>query len=710
MNMMRIIRYPFLCMTVILLVFSSCKETPAKRYPDAKTVEDEGKSFQLAEGFTIKNVAAEPQITMPVSMAIDEDGITYVVQMTDYPFIADSVNGKCSIKVLLDQNDDGVYDSSILFVSRVPDITSVMPYKKGILVAAAPHIFYMKDTTGDFVADRIDTLFSGFFTGNSEAQITNLTYGLDNWIYANNHGQAGQVKYLPKPGNAALSLGGNDFRFRPDQELYETESGTGQYGLALNDFNHRFYTQNTLHIQTNPITSRYLHRHDALASYRADKNISDHELEMFQLTPPPYWRKMRSERRQHTYDSLRLNQTEWLDKHFTGASGATFYGGDAFPKEYYGSIFTGEVAGNLVHRDVLTRNEGDVIYTASRGAKEKDKEFLASTDSWFRPATFYSGPDGNLFIIDMYRQHIETPVSIPDDLKADMDFSAGNDKGRIYLVAPTSYNRRTSYKKPTLSKAAGADLVALLAHPNAWWRSTAQRLIVERQDKSATDAVRKLLQTAAEPYAKLRALYTLDGLGALTAEDVTVALNDKEPGVREHGVMLAEQFPALAGEIVKATDDPARYVAFQAVLSTGNLPNNRAIPALAHALDKYSEDSLFTVAVLTAKPGISAAMLPELEKAGYFKTAGKFKQGYITAVAYAFGFQDGAGNIPALMVFLSSPDVLADGEWEKSVLNGLKKGIKASKRTKHSAAFLSALQKLAEKTKDEGLQKLLTAS
>lgn len=422
MNMLRTIRYPFLFMVVILFMFSSCKETPEKRYPDAKTVEDEIKSFQLVEGFTIKNVAAEPQIAMPVSMAIDEDGITYVVQMIDYPFIADSINGKCSIKVLLDQNDDGVYDSSILFVSKVPDITSVMPYKKGILVAAAPHIFYMKDTTGDFVADRIDTLFSGFFIGNSEAQITNLTYGLDNWIYANNHGQAGQIKYLPKPGSTTLSLGGNDFRFRLDKELYEAESGTGQYGLALNDFNHRFYTQNTLHIQTNPITRRYLRRHDGLASYRADKNISDHELEMFQLTPPPYWRKMRSERRQNTYDSLKLNQTEWPDKHFTGASGATFYGGDAFPKEYYGSIFTGEVAGNLVHRDVLIRNEGDVVYTASRGRKEKDKEFLASTDSWFRPATFYSGPDGNLFVIDMYRQHIETPVSIPDDLKARYGF------------------------------------------------------------------------------------------------------------------------------------------------------------------------------------------------------------------------------------------------------------------------------------------------
>ncbi|MFT3750824.1 MAG: dehydrogenase [Agriterribacter sp.] len=709
MNMIQAARYPFVCLICLMFTFSSCKETPEKKYPDAKTVEEETRSFQLAEGFIIKNVAAEPQIVMPVSMAIDEDGVTYVVQMTDYPFIADSVNGKCSVKVLLDQNDDGVYDSSILFVSKVPDITSVMPYKKGILVAAAPHIFYMKDTTGDFVADRIDTLFSGFFTGNSEAQVTNLTYGLDNWIYANNHGQAGQVKYLPNPSSVPLSMGGNDFRFRLDKELYEAESGNGQYGLALNDFNHRFYTQNTLHIQTNPVTMRYLRRHDALASYRADKNISDHDLEMFQLTPPPYWRKMRSERRQHTYDSLKLNQTEWADKHFTGASGATFYGGDAFPKEYYGSIFTGDVAGNLVHRDVLTRNESDIIYTANRGTKEKDKEFLASTDSWFRPATFYSGPDGNLFLIDMYRQHIETPVSIPEDLKADMDFYAGNDKGRIYLITPASYDRK-NYRKPNLSKATAAELVALLAHPNAWWRTTAQRLIVERQDKSVIDGVRKLFQTAGESYVKLRTLYTLDGLDALTAEDITAALNDKEPGVREHGIMLAEKFPALAGEIIKAIDDPAKYVAFQAVLSAGNLSNDKAIPALVHALDKYSADSLFTVAVLTSAPGISEAMLPALEKSGYFKTDDRVKQGYVTAVAYASGFRDDAGSASALMKLLSSSGITANNVWEKSVISGLIKGVRASKRTKHSAGLTAVIKKLAEKNKDEDLQKLLSAS
>lgn len=692
--------HSFLTLLAGAVLFTACNNKTNALYDAPKTVEDEIKSFRLTEGFTIKNVAAEPDVVMPVSMAIDEDGITYVVQMSDYPFIPDSLNGKSSIKVLLDRNDDGVYDSSVLFVDKIPDITSVLPYKKGLLVAAAPYIFFMKDTNGDFVADQVDTLFSGFFNKNSEAQITNLTYGLDNWIYANNLGQPGQVKFLSRPDAEPLSMAGHDFRFRLDKGLYEAESGTGQFGLALNDLNHRFYTQNTLHMQTNPIAWRYLRRHNQLASYRADRNISDHELEMFQLTPPPYWRKTRSERRQRQYDSLQRNQIEWADKHFTGASGGTFYGGDAFPAGYYGSVFTGEVAGNLIHRDVLTRTENDITYTASRGPKEKDREFLASTDSWFRPASLYAGPDGNLFVIDMYRQHIETPVSIPEDLKEEMDFYAGNDMGRIFLITTEGYDG-SGYKKPAMSGMTTAELVTLLSHPNAWWRTNAQRLIVERGDKAVVPALRNLLGTGTTGHIRLRALYALEGLDALIQADVSTALNDSEAGVREHGIMLAERFPALYNRIVQLIDDPAKFVAFQAVLSAGNLPATTSVPALAHALQKYSKDSLMTVAVITSQPGISEELLLLLTKNGYFNAAGAAKETYLSAIGYAFGLQDKPSKAFAMLQSAGS-------EWTNTLGAALVKGIKASKREKHSPGLTTILKTLADQTTDETLKKQIT--
>lgn len=691
------IRNILFTLLTLTIVFVSCKSKTEKRYDDAKTVEEELKTFRIAEGFTIKNVAAEPNVVMPVSMAIDEDGITYVVQMSDYPFIPDSLDGKSSIKVLFDMDDDGIYDSSVIFVDKVPDITTVLPYKKGLLVAAAPYIFFMKDNNGDFKADQIDTIFSGFFNKNSEAQITNFTYGLDNWIYANNLGQPGQVTFLQKPDAPPLSMAGHDFRFRLDKGLFEAESGTGQFGLVLNDNNHRFYTQNTLHIQTNPIAWRYLRRHNLLSSYRADRNISDHELEMFQETPPPYWRKTRSDRRQRQYDSLQLGRTEWADKHFTGASGGTFYGGDVFPTEYYGSVFTGEVAGNLIHRDVLTRTKNDITYTASRGSTEKDKEFLTSTDSWFRPASFYSGPDGNLFVIDMYRQHIETPVSIPEDLKEDMDFYAGNDMGRIWLITPEGYNRQ-SYKKPALSTMTSDTLVSLLSHPNAWWRTQAQRLIVERQDKSIVSVVRTLATNGQTGHIRLRALYTLEGLDALTTADVSAALSDADAGVREHAIMLAERFPTLTDRIIELIDDPARFVTLQAVLSTGNLPSPKAVPALKHALEKYATDSLMTIAVITSQPGISETLFNQMIKSQYFTTKDTYKATYLQAIAYATGLQD--NGTTSLSLLLSETQ-----DWTADIVSGLVKGVKASKREKHSAALVTVLQKIAEITTNDATKK-----
>ncbi|MGN6494760.1 MAG: PVC-type heme-binding CxxCH protein [Agriterribacter sp.] len=698
---------PVLFVFIVVVGCDDSTKDAAKKYPDGKSVQDELKSFHVATGFTVENVAAEPEVMMPVSMAIDEDGNTYVVQMTDYPFVADSLNGKCSIKVLFDNNNDGKYDSSTVFINKVPDITAVLPYKQGLLVAAAPYIFHMKDTNNDFMVDKIDTLFSGFFIGNSEAQITNLTYGLDNWIYANNHGQAGQVKFWTKPNVPSVTMGGHDFRFRLDKGLFEAESGTGQFGLAMNDFNHRFYTQNTLHIQTNPIALRYLKRHTLLTSYRADRNISDHELEMFQLTEAPYWRRVRSERRQHQYDSLKMNRTEWIDKHFTGASGATFYGGDGFPAEYYGSIFTGEVAGNLVHRDVLVRGENDITYTATRGSGEKSNEFLASTDMWFRPTTFYSGPDGNLFMVDMYRQHIETPVSIPEDLKEDMDFSAGNDMGRIFLIKATGWNKKNT-QKPQMSKRTTSELVAYLAHPNAWWRTTAQRVIVERQDKTVVTAVRSLYQSKASAATKLRSLYALEGLGALTIADVQAALADKDANVREHGIMLAERFSSLNNEVAKLINDPAKFVAFQAVLSVGNAVQSVAIPALAEALTKNSNDSLFTIAVLTSKPGVGTDLLPALLKDGYFSADGKFKTAYLESISYAVGLQDHTGSLNKLYTFLSGSEIKSNITWIKAAATGLSKGIKASKTEKHSAEFITLLNKIVLLTNDDSVKKLLS--
>src|SRR5581483_10528137 len=215
------------------------------------------------------------------------------------------------------------------------------------------------------------------------------------------------------------------------------------------------------------------------------------------------------------------------------ACGVTVYRGAAYPPQYYGNVFLAEVAGNLIHREVLTRKR--VTFTAKRA--EEGVEFVTSTDNWFRPVNFVNAPDGTLHVIDMYREVVEHPWSLPDDIKAHLDLSSGRDRGRIYRLAPLNFQRPI---RPQLGRASTQQLVASLENPNAWWRETAQRLLIQKRDPAAVPPLRRLVRSGSKPLAQLHALWTLHGLQALDDDDVLAALRSPTAGLREHGLQLAE--------------------------------------------------------------------------------------------------------------------------------------------------------------------------
>nr|WP_232064987.1 PVC-type heme-binding CxxCH protein [Rhodocytophaga rosea] len=282
----RQMKYHFIGLLPFLIFLSvSCSEQQ-QHYTDPLSPEEALSSFQLNDEFTIELFAAEPFVKDPVEMIFDEQGNAYVVEMPDYPYKPEPGKATGRIRKLVDKDGDGRIDESIVFADSLSEATSMLPWKDGLLVTAAPHILYLKDTNEDFRADTREVLFTGFFENNSEAQITNLRFGVDNWIYASNHGQDGSVTFSRKPEAAPLSMRGADFRFRLDRGEFELETGPAQFGQALDDFGHRFITQNTLHIRQAVIPGRYLHRHPYLPSINAVENISDHELDMFQQTPP----------------------------------------------------------------------------------------------------------------------------------------------------------------------------------------------------------------------------------------------------------------------------------------------------------------------------------------------------------------------------------------------------------------------------------------
>ncbi|MFT3702096.1 MAG: HEAT repeat domain-containing protein [Agriterribacter sp.] len=683
------------------ILFSSCKE---KHYKEALSPEESMKTFQLVDGFGIELFAAEPLIKAPVSMTYDEKGIAYVVEMEDYPYKADSLKGKGVIKALFDNNNDGRIDSAVIFATGLPSATSMLPWKGGLIVTAAPDIVYLKDTTGDYKADIKEVLFTGFFADNSEAQITSLTLGVDNWIYANNHGQRGKIHSSIKPDAPAIDVSGGDFRFRLDNGAFENESGSGQFGMAMDDYGHRFYTQNTLHIQQAPIRWKYLHRNHFLPSDNADVNVSDHELVMFQKTPPPYWRAERSAQRQKDYDERKLDRKEYAEGHFTGSSGGTFYGGNAFPAGYYGSVFTGDVSGNLVHRDVLHAGVTSAAFVASRSDGEKDKEFLASTDPWFRPANFYSAPDGCLYIIDMYRQHIETPVSIPDELKKDMDFTNGNEYGRIYRVYPKDKSVKKQERIDVGSKTS-AELVDLLASDNAWWRLQAQRLLLERKDSSVIPALKTMFATNTNPVARIKALFALEGLNALDVSLVQQALKDPQPGIREQAVILAEKYPALLPQLVAMVNDSSAQVVLQVALSLGEFKAPQVVPALATIIQQHVKDELFHKAVLSSEAGSSPELLTLLiREKTFFKEADKKNVSFIEDLCYVNGARQTQKDIKTIIQILSQPTGNMNEKYKLAALGGLAEGINRADNKEKPDQELVKLLEGYEKTAGDSIK------
>ncbi|MCP5109490.1 MAG: dehydrogenase, partial [bacterium] len=405
--------------------------------PPPLSIEDAQASFRIHDHFKIELFLGEPDIIDPVDMAFDEDGRVYVAEMLDYPEDPPPGEpGRSRIRLLEDTDSDGRYDRNVIFADHVLQVSGLMPWKRGLIVTSAPDILYMKDTNGDGRADVREVLYTGFPTVNPEGRITNPTLGVDNWIYCANNGANGRITSPAHPERPPLLVRGTDFRFHPIRDIAERSSGPAQYGLTMDDFGNRFITHNTVHLRHVVVPMRHLRRAPLLKVPAVAQDISDHgrpAVRMFPLTKPQEWRVQRTHLRQERYHEHHLERTEHAGGYITAASGSTIYTGDVFPEEFQGNVFTGDVSGNLVHRDVLTPD--GVTFSARRGAE--NVEFLASTDIWFRPCNFTNGPDGNLYMMDIYRLFIETPESIPEHIKKDMDFWAGVDRGRIWRISPT---------------------------------------------------------------------------------------------------------------------------------------------------------------------------------------------------------------------------------------------------------------------------------
>lgn len=557
------------------------------------------KSFELPDGFHLELVVAEPMVTDPIAMEFDENGRMYVVEMRGYPFArpeGDPPLGR--IRLLQDTDGDGKADRSTIFADGLSWPTGVLPYKGGVFVAVAPDLLYLKDTDGDNVADLRRVVFTGFGTQNVQSLPNNLRWGLDHWVYGAGGPNGGDIRPGDRPEAEPVSIRRQDFRFDPVTETFEANTGGGQFGHTLDDWGNRFVCNNSNHIRHLVLPGRYLARNPFLSAPSVILDISPEggSAPVYRLSQIEPWRKVRTrfreaEERRYAIASVRHDV-------FTAATGITVYRSSAYPEQYYGNVFLGDVQGNFVHRKKLVAD--GLTFVAHR--TEQNTEFLRSTDNWFRPANLANGPDGCLYILDMYRETIEHPESIPDNIKQHLDLTSGYDRGRIYRLVPEGFRRPAP---PRLGNATTPELVAALKHRDGWWRDTAHRLLFERQDRTAVGPLRKLARDADFPQTRLHALWSLEGLGALDDASLERALGDPVSGVREHAVRLAEgrlnRSARLRDKVLALADDPQPRVRAQTAFALYGLKDDKAgLGALTKIAQHDAGDRWIRTAVLTS--------------------------------------------------------------------------------------------------------------
>ena len=549
----------------------------------AKSPEEALAAFRLAPGLKIEVVASEPLIQDPVAFDWSPDGKLWVVEMRDYPLGMDG-KGKPGgeVRVLTDSAGDGHYDKVTVFMDGIGFPNGIMPWGRGVLVSAAPDIFYAEDTDGDGRADVRRLLYTGFREGNQQHRVNGFEYGLDNWVYAANGGSGGIVRSVSK--NEQLELRGHDLRIRPDEGLMELQPGATQFGRHRNDWGDWFGNDNSRWLWHYFIPERYLVRNPHLVVGSLTRMLASYpgSGRIFAVSSP----------------QQRFN---WPDQIFqvTSACSATPYRDELFGPEFEHSVFICEPANNVIRREVLETD--GVSFLSHRAATETNSEFLASTDNWCRPVMVKTGPDGALYFADMYRLVIEHPEYFPDELKHRPDLRAGEDKGRIYRIYPANATLRPI---PRLDQLGTGALVAALDSPNGWQRDTIQRMLVQSRNTEAVPNLEDLFQRSKNPKARLQALCTLAGLSSLTGGMLVKALKDEHWAVRRQAVTLSEtrfgQLPELDSGLLGLENDAELRVRYQLALSLGDWPDARAGRVLGRLMLKDWADATMQTAVLSS--------------------------------------------------------------------------------------------------------------
>ncbi|MCC6231319.1 MAG: c-type cytochrome [Verrucomicrobiales bacterium] len=649
------------------------------------------RSFEVVEGFRLELAAHEPQVVDPVAFTFDERGRLYVVEMRDYSERRPERLGR--VRRLEDRDGDGVYETAQVFLEDLPWPTAVTCWAGGIFVGTTPDVLYARDDDGDGRAEIRETVFTGFASDyapyatnqlNVQALLNSFHWGLDARIHGSSGMSGGKVTLVDspftrqwrergrRPGSApvstppqpALDLRGRDFSFDPHTLELRAETGGGQHGMSFDDFGRKFLCSNSDHLQIARYDDRYVGGNSwhPLPSPRESIAVDGPAAPVFRISPEEPWRVIRTRWRVTGLVQGLIEGGGRSSGYFTSATGLTIYRGDAYGPGTAGDAFVADCGSNLIHRKKLSREGCD--WTGQRAPTEKDREFIASRDTWFRPVQFANAPDGCLWFADMYREVIEHPWSLPPNLKRLIDLNSGSDRGRLYRIAPAAGTLR---RRVDLAALPPEDWIKTLSHPNGWHRDAASRLLVQSRNPALLAPLREAARKAPSALGRLHALHTLHALGELPPLLAAQALSDASPEVQAHALRLTEE---LLGSTPIPPDSPfvtalrdlahgAPEPRLQLALSLGSLrPPNRAslLAELLRSTRGQSGEGLITDAAVAAA---REDLLPVFQSLAASTTGpGQTTPATLALLAGALGRRHQAGEIETTLGLLArgTPD------------------------------------------------------
>ncbi|HMG93537.1 MAG TPA: PVC-type heme-binding CxxCH protein [Chryseolinea sp.] len=507
------------------------KRDPAPRYQEPLSPEESAKLIQVPVGFDLQLFASEPDIINPIAMEWDEKGRLWVVETVDYPntVLEDKSAGDDRIKICEDTDGDGKADQFTVFAEKLNIPTSMVFVNGGIIVSQAPHFLFLKDTDGDDKADVRKIIIDGWGTFDTHAGPSNLKYGFDNHIW-------GVVGYSGFEGHIAgenRKFNQGVYRFKPDVSSFEvmTNTSNNTWGLGFTESNDVFAsTANNTHSVFMGIPNKAL-RDVGLTELTGSTKIDGHYA-MHSVTD-------------------KVRQVDVFGG-FTAAAGHNFYTARIYPKEFWNNIaFVTEPTGHVVHIARIEKNGAGFL-------EEDGWNLFASADEWVAPVDAKAGPDGAVWVLDWYNfivQHNPTPTAERGG------FAGTNGKGNAYEnpLRDKSHGRiwrvvsrgAKEYEPLALDKGRPGDLLDALSNDNMFWRMTAQRLLVERGNLDILPGLFDLVTNketneSGDNYAAIHALWTIDGLGAVSKDDkaegiVKDALIHPSAGVRKAAIQILSQ-------------------------------------------------------------------------------------------------------------------------------------------------------------------------